>query len=323
MLSRLMNEFRRVDVLRMRDPEFLKRQDEIERGKLEAIRKGGGWRRVDRCPLCGAGERAVEFAKHGVDIARCGSCGTRYGTQVPANLEDVYKSPAYVVFSKADTEEHYQYRRERFGRERVSILERYCGDLREKRLLDVGCGNGYFLSVAAEKCRHCFGTEFSDKLREFTQEKTGCTVYNKTLEELPAEGFDIVTLFDVIEHILDPLAFMRSVNRILAPGGHVLIFTPNFDSFGIRVMKTYSSIIDPTEHVVLFTMDSLNLLAEKLGCSIVYAETQGLDVANILAMQQFKGEKPDAFLVEWGNELQAMINQAGCGDYGRILYRKP
>jgi 2-polyprenyl-3-methyl-5-hydroxy-6-metoxy-1,4-benzoquinol methylase len=323
MLSELLIRHKAVDVAKMRAASFLKAQDEIEHVKLKGIIENSGWKKVSSCPLCGSQEKKPEFSKHSVELVGCQNCFIRYGAEIPANLDDVYKNPGYVAYSKEDSDEHYNYRRERFGRERVGILERYCGDLTEKRLLDVGCGNGYFLSVAMEKCRHCFGTEFSDRLREFSRRKTGLTIYSHGLEELPENSFDIITLFDVIEHIPEPLPFMHAVDRILAPGGHVLIFTPNFDSFSIRVMRQYSSIVDPTEHVVLFSLPSLHFLASKLGYEVVYSETQGLDVQNILAMQQYLGEEPSPFLQQWHNELQAIINAAQCGDYARIMFRKP
>jgi 2-polyprenyl-3-methyl-5-hydroxy-6-metoxy-1,4-benzoquinol methylase len=323
MLSKLMQAHRVVDPSKMRAPDFLKAQEEMELNAVRTVQNGKGWKAVRACPVCGAAESRPEFKKHSIEYVCCLNCETRYTTSIPAQLDDIYNDPGYRPYTLGDTdEEHYQYRRERFGRERVGILETYCGDLTDKVILDVGCGNGYFLSVAMEKCRHCLGTEFSERLREFTQLKTGLTVYNKRLEELPEHGFDVITLFDVIEHIPDPLPFMLAVDRILRPGGSILIFTPNFDSFSIRVMRELSSIAVPTEHVVLYTLPSLHFLAGKLGYAVVYEETQGLDVVNVLAMQEFKREPQDRFLLERNNELQAIINASKCGDYGRIMFRK-
>lgn len=322
MLAELLKESKAVDISKMRAANFLQRQREIEQDKLKAILEGSGWQSVPVCPVCGVGGRRTEITKYSVELVGCLNCNTRYGAQIPANLEDVYKSQSYVTYSREDNDEHYNYRRERFGRERVRILEKYCGDLTEKRLIDVGCGNGYFLSVAMEKCRHCYGTEFSDKLREFTQQKTGLTVFSQSLDELPEKNFDIVTLFDVIEHIPDPIPFIHSVDQILNPGGYILIFTPNFDSFSIRVMGEHSSIIDPTEHVVLYNLPSLSFLGKRFGYEVIYAETQGLDLQNILAMQQYLGEEANPFLLRWNNELQTMINASQCGDYGRIMFKK-
>ncbi len=322
MLTQLMQSYRPVDPSRMRAKDFLFVQRGIEQAKIGRIAVGSGWRDVNNCPLCGDGNHKYEFTKDAVGYVCCAVCGVRYSLCIPASLDDVYASPDYLSYSVDETDEAYNYRRERFGRERVGILERHCGDLHDKRILDVGCGNGYFLSVVMEKCQHCYGTEFSAKLREFAQHKTGLPIFAQDLDNLPERDFDIITLFDVLEHIPDPLPFMRSVDRLLNPGGSVLIFTPNFDSFSVRVMREYSSIVDPTEHVVLYTRDSLHHLAALMGYGVVYEETRGMDVVNVLALQDYFGERRDAILTERGDELQAMIDVAGCGDYGRIMLRK-
>jgi SAM-dependent methyltransferase len=322
-LSALMAGHRAVDVAKMRAPDFLDAQDRIEKIKLASITAGSGWKSIDSCPLCGSESRRPDFRKHDVLMVGCDQCGVHYGAQIPANLDDVYKNPAYVSYSKEDSDDHYNYRRERFGRERVQILERHCGALHDKKLVDIGCGNGYFISVAKDHCGQTFGTEFSDRLRTFAAQKTGLPIFSESLDQLPETGFDIVTMFDVIEHVPDPNPFIAAVDRILNPGGHLLLFTPNFDSFGIRVMEHRSSIIDPTEHIILYTLRSLRFLAHRFGYEVVYAETAGLDIQNILAMQDSVGAERPPFLTSWHNELQAMVNVANCGDYARILLRKP
>lgn len=322
MLQQLLDQMKDVDVSRMRAPDFLQRQREIEHEKLQRIESNAGWKAVPACPVCDSRDRRPDVAKFGVRLMHCLGCGARYGEKVAANAADLYGPEDYVSFSLADTEDHFRYRRDRFGRERVEILERYCGALKSKRILDVGCGTGYFLAAAQDKCDHCYGTEFSQRLRAFAIEKTGLQVFDKDLSELPERDFDIITLFDVIEHIQQPVPFMRSVAALLKPGGHILVFTPNFDSFSIRVMGEHSSIVDPTEHVVLFTIPSMKHLGERLNCDTVYSETQGMDVQNILALRHLLGQAPDELLTTRGLELQAMINAALCADYARTLYRK-
>jgi 2-polyprenyl-3-methyl-5-hydroxy-6-metoxy-1,4-benzoquinol methylase len=322
MLSCLLDSFKDVEVGKMRAPDFLKRQNEIECAKLEAIAAGSGWREVAECPLCGSQNRRTELSKHGVDLVACTDCSLRYGRKIPSNLEDVYHRPGYVSYSLESSDEHFRYRRDRFGRERVGILEHHIGDLSDRHLLDVGCGNGYFLAAAMEKCRNCYGTEASATLREFARRRTGLTIYEEQLEFLAAGSFDVITLFDVIEHIPGPVEFMRVVDRLLRPGGAVLIFTPNCDSLSVRVMKELSSIVDPTEHVVLFTLPALQQLGKVLHYTILYRETQGMDVDNILALHHYKGEAADGFLAQWRKELQAVVNAAECGDYARIIYQK-
>lgn len=322
MLQQLLEQMKDVDVSRMRAPDFLQRQRELEREKLARIESRAGWKAVDACPVCDGRERRPDLGKYGVTLMHCLGCGARYGDQIPANAADVYGPEDYVSFSLADTEDHFRYRRDRFGRERVGILERHCGNLKSKRILDVGCGNGYFLAAAQEKCDHCYGTEFSPRLREFAIQKTGLPVFDNAPGDLPERDFDIITLFDVIEHIAEPVPFMNRVTELLKPGGCILIFTPNFDSFSIRVMGEHSSIVDPTEHLVLYTIPSMQYLGERLNCDTVYRETQGMDVQSLLALRHFLGQPADDLLLSRGLELQAMINASLCADYARTMYRK-
>jgi len=87
-------------------------------------------------------------------------------------------------------------------------------------------------------------------------------------------------------------------------------------------MREHSSIVDPTEHVILYTRQSLNYLADALHLETIYFETQGLDIQNILSMFYGSNKDVEKFLIRWVNELQAMINRSSCGDYSRIMFRK-
>jgi len=322
MLSKLLEEHIPVDIGRMRVSDFLAAQERCELNKLKHIREGHGWKTVDLCPVCDSSDYELEIEKRRNPLVKCTNCELRFHTKVPADPNDVYQASDYTVYTKEESEEHFNYRRERFGRERIRLLTKHCGDLSDKTLLDVGCGNGYFLSVAKEVCKRCVGSEFSAHLREFAQEKTGVTVYGEPLEEFPERDFDIITAFDVIEHIPAPVPFMQSASNLLNPEGYILLYTPNVDSFSVRIMREHSSIVDGTEHVILFNHTSLNKLGERVGLEVIHMETRGLDIHSIIAYQSCLGEGVNPFLVQWLNELQAMIDASECADYLRIIYKK-
>lgn len=326
MLSKLLENHISVDIRKMRASDFLASQERFELKKLENIQKGHGWKAVYHCPVCGSTDYEHEIEKHGIPLVRCTNCELRFHIKIPVDPNDIYQASNYTLYTKEDKkegfDENFEYRRERFGRERIRLLEKYCGDLSNKTLLDIGCGNGYFLSVAKEVCKHCVGSELSARLREFTQEKTGVTVYDEPLEDFPERGFDIITAFDVIEHISTPVLFMQTTTNLLNPGGYVLLYTPNFDSFSIRVMRKYSSIIDGTEHIILFNHTSLEKLGERVGLEVIHMETRGLDIHSIIACESYLGEEVNTFLVQWLDELQAMIDASNAADYLRVIYRK-
>ncbi len=322
MLSRLMKEHIKVDIAKMRKENFLQVQIEYASKTLDRVMKMHGRKDVPACPLCGSSESTEELERSGSPLLKCGCCELRFHGKIPADVNDVYQNPELIVYPMDDTDDHYNYRRDRFGRERVRLLERHCGDLSNKKILDVGCGNGYFLSALKETGAKCMGAEFSDKWRKFTIEKTGLPVYAEPLENFPEKDFDIITLLDVIEHVEKPVPFIESVRNLLKLKGHVLIYTPNVDSFSLQVMGKYSNNIDPSEHLILFCCRSLEYLGKITGFKIIHSETRGLDIHSILAYQNYIEEKKDLFLVKWVEELQAMIDASGSGDYIRVIFEK-
>lgn len=321
MLSKLLKRHIPVDITSMRTSDFLVNQEQFELKKIKNIQQGHGWKDVVCCPICDSSDYIHEFDSHGIPLLKCMNCELRFLSKIPVDPNDVYQAPDYTVYTKGASEEHFNYRRERFGRERIKLLEDHCGNLSDKRLLDVGCGEGYFLSVAKEVCKYCVGSEFSEHLRKFGRKKTGLTIYREALEEFPERNFDIITAFDVIEHIPNPVSFLESASNLLSPGGCILLYTPNFDSFSIKVMEEKSSIVDGTEHVILFNHISLIKLGKKVGLEALHTETRGLDIHSIIDYQSCLG-RDSSFLVQWVNELQAMIDTAQCGDYLRIIFRK-
>lgn len=97
------------------------------------------------------------------------------------------------------------------------------------RLLDVGCGIGAFVGLARARGWDARGVDISPFAVRWARDRLGDVVDEGTLESVgyPAESFDVVTLWDSIEHVADPLALLREVQRILAPGGSLLLNTPN------------------------------------------------------------------------------------------------
>ena len=322
MLSKLLKEHLKVDINKMRASNFLKAQREFELMMIEKINSKHGTKNVLTCPLCNSDKYTQEFSKYGIPLVKCENCELRFHTKIPSDPGDLYQDPNYVVHTKEDNEEHFNYRKERFGRERIRLLERFCGKLAKKKILDIGCGNGDFLSVAKEAGANCFGTEFSEKLKKITIERVGIPVYSESLEKFPEKDFDIITIFDVIEHIEKPIPFMAAVYNLLKNGGYILVYTPNFDSFSIKVMKECSSVVDVKGHIVLFSYKPIEYLGKISNLKIVHTETRGLDIHSILSYQDFIKEKRSKFLVKWIDELQTMIDASGAADYLRVLYQK-
>jgi SAM-dependent methyltransferase len=147
----------------------------------------------------------------------------------------------------------------------LKIVERY---QTPSRLLDVGCASGLFLNLARTAGWQVVGVEPSEALFEKAQKALAGRgeLHCKILEEadLPPASFDAVTLWDVLEHVPDPLTFMKTCRALLKPGGHLFLNIPNLDSKEARLLGTRWPLL-LAEHLNYFNPNSLRLCGQKAG----------------------------------------------------------
>jgi len=122
------------------------------------------------------------------------------------------------------------------------------------RLLDVGCGKGWFLETARERGWQVEGVELCHEVAERTMERVGVQVRTGSIfdVELPSETFDLVTMYDVIEHLETPIEALRICHRILKRGGVLALSTPNLNGFGCRLLGAKAFAVWPDEHIIYF-----------------------------------------------------------------------
>ncbi len=157
--------------------------------------------------------------------------------------------------------------------------------------LDVGCSSGSVLAVARQCGFTIHGVEPAPKAAETAGRIEDAEVFNGFLHEAqyPDNHFDIITLFEVIEHLTDPISLIREIGRILKPGGLLLIGTGNAGSWTVQALGNrweYFDIKRHGGHISFFTPESMALLAEK----------SGLELADINTKRVNLGEKKD---VSW------------------------
>lgn len=148
-------------------------------------------------------------------------------------------------------------------------------------LLDFGCGTGIFLQKAMEKGWKVFGIELSEKA--LTECKTQHLNVYKSIEELRSLHnieFDVVTLFEVIEHLSEIKSMIDSISTVLRKDGGLYITTPNFNNPARWYFKENYHNIEYPEHLLYFTPHSLNYNIEKAGYSKVIIHTTGIDISS-------------------------------------------
>jgi 2-polyprenyl-3-methyl-5-hydroxy-6-metoxy-1,4-benzoquinol methylase len=130
----------------------------------------------------------------------------------------------------------------------------------------VGCAGGFFLKAAENAGWNATGIELSRHLYEFGTKELGVTIIPGTLDrtDLPEKSFDLITFWDVLEHVADPKATLLKARRLLKPGGYLLVNYPDFDSVGAKLLgRRWWFLIDV--HIYYFTPTTLKKLVEGLG----------------------------------------------------------
>jgi 2-polyprenyl-3-methyl-5-hydroxy-6-metoxy-1,4-benzoquinol methylase len=137
----------------------------------------------------------------------------------------------------------------------------------ETRLLDVGCAGGSYLELMRELGWNTRGIEI-DANSVAAARELGLDVRQGAATDVDPDvdgTFEYVTMGHVIEHTHDPVKALRSVHRVLEPGGQLWIATPNLDSLGARIFRDRYRALDPPRHLVLFTPRSLRIALRQAG----------------------------------------------------------
>jgi 2-polyprenyl-3-methyl-5-hydroxy-6-metoxy-1,4-benzoquinol methylase len=144
-----------------------------------------------------------------------------------------------------------------------------------RRLLDVGCHVGVFLEIAQERGWEAWGVEPSCWAAREARSR-GLRVIEGTLDQahLADESFDVITMWDVIEHLTDPLSYLRESHRLLKKGGLICIHTMNVESPLARLMgHRWPWLMEM--HLYYFSRRTLGEMLRKAGFTVVKMVTQG------------------------------------------------
>ena len=280
------------------------------------------------CPICEKDETELLFAKEGFRFVRCSVCHLVY---VNPRLKEEIVSDLYENGRFAYAQKHLylptaEYRKKRFFSERMDSIERYFPN--KGKILDIGSSTGHFLLEAVERGWEGYGVEPNPFVAEYSQKALGLTrIFNGTLEksDFPFGHFEAVTMWDLLEHLSDPLSMLRQVVRALKVGGILFVYVPNLESAEVLLCEERCENFAGDVHLTYFTPKTLSTLLEKVGLEVIYAETQGLDVDHVIFnLRNFYPEKSydTAFLEENKDTFQEIINCAGLGNNLRMFARK-
>ncbi len=234
------------------------------------------------CNICRSDR--IQEVDPGWNFCRCGSCGYVFDSPRPTidELVAFYSQP-----TKYDSWISAARARDALWKRRLKKLlpHKVAGNL-----LDVGAGIGQFLYHAKAFFTDVQGTEVSDSAIRIAREKYGLEIHAGQVEELdsPAESFDNITLFHVLEHVPDPVKLVQRCRTLLRPGGILTIAVPNDvlawtsglkklgKKLGLRPFQKFSPVLGISRagssreiHLSHFTPAVLRRLLEGAGFSII------------------------------------------------------
>lgn len=223
------------------------------------------------CPVCHSAPSGIHQRIEGGTYWRCSKCRSLYLGASPSEsaLAGLYTSIDYAE-QRGHTED------EAVAACKAATTSAYLRMLRDhappgRRYLEVGCSAGIALATAAAEGWESHGVEVSAGAAAAARQRPGVrSVHAGTVleAEFPSGGVDVVTLFDVIEHIDPPLPTLRRIYDLLADGGLILLVTPDGDSPSARLLGARWPHLFP-EHVVCFSRDALVGLLVEVGFEIL------------------------------------------------------
>jgi len=193
-----------------------------------------------KCNLCGSEKNAELLVINNYRIVKCCVCGLTYVNPKAdaGELQQLYES--YYTGSGSCVLEAPVCCNQgsmRFFSRLLRDCKRLCPT---GKILDIGCGGGFFLNMAREAGYSPFGLERSKAACDFAAETLGLQVFWGTLQEarFPEASFDIVTILNVLEHVEDPHDTLLLVNRLLRPEGLLVVTVPNL-LFGLPALHLF------------------------------------------------------------------------------------
>lgn len=225
------------------------------------------------CSFCKNDSAKILLSKQDFQIVKCSDCGFVYVNPRVADEE----LPAIYQHNYFKNREYGYMGYEQEKTLRLKNFERWLQDAaaylparQTIQALDVGAAAGYCLQVMQAKGWKAAGLELDpDMCKQATA--AGYTVYNTPLEDFNSEiKYDLITLFDVIEHIPGIDAAFAKLNSLLADDGIVLLVTPNHDSMQRKLFGKKWFQYKPIEHIQYFTATMLAAFAERNGLTITY-----------------------------------------------------
>lgn len=234
------------------------------------------------CPICGSSDSIPTYLRpDSLQVCTCNHCSTLFVNPAPnANELNMFYDSYYQTHGDPSKSSVAKYTYETkllspLSDIRINRLENLDGSSKDKGwALDIGCGRGQFLYLLKKFGYLVEGVEPDMSAQKYAKDLGINSIFTGYIEQFKSNiKYQLITMLDLIEHPLDPMSLLKSAEKILAPGGFLLIWTPNGASnHGEHENMTFRVDL---EHMQYLTEKSCLHIANALRLSIVHFETLG------------------------------------------------
>lgn len=256
------------------------------------------------CPLC-VSENIAEHLSCADNfvtgevfpVFRCSDCGFIFTNDYPPESEigSYYKSEEYISHSDTDSgliNKLYHLARAIMLRRKWRILKSQTR-LSNGKLLDIGCGTGYFPHYMSKKGWLVSGIEKDEKARNFATSRLNIEVFNSDkIFHLDEKAYDCITLWHVLEHFHDPDSVIKAAGMALKESGIIVIALPNNRSYDSIHYSDKWAAWDVPRHLWHFNPETIKLFLKKHGMGIVAVKRLPLDAFYVsMLSEKYKGAR--------------------------------
>lgn len=251
-----------------------------------------------KCQLCGSQDIFCLYELEEYNILKCRNCHLVFTEPLSINLSELYSVEYFEEFqSNFFSRCHDDYANYKQDPRLTSFKEGLDFLMSHKevgKILDVGCATGVFLDMAKNKGWEPYGVDISEYAASYARDKFGIKVETRELQDVnfPSAYFDIITMWDTIEHVPNPGQILQECLRILKGDGLLFIVTVDEDSFIPRVadilyritgkkLKKPIKLVHPIHHITHFSKLTLKQMLRNTGFEIVYLGKGEIPLQNL------------------------------------------
>ena len=222
------------------------------------------------CPVCSAKNSKIFSKKNSYNLYKCFVCQLIFIWPIPNNLEQIYKQEYFKSERKqklgyTDYDKDKEPMRDIF----LYYLKKFESLIEGRKIFDVGTATGYFLDLAKNRSWQTAGIEISEYAAKIAKSREHEVICSKIISDDIQEKFNVVTMWDVLEHLDNPKEYLKKVNKILELEGLLVINTVDVSSWWARFFGKKWHQLNPPEHIFYYNKKNLKILLNQSGFEII------------------------------------------------------